>query len=276
MDILVTLNAGYLRPLIVMLTSLLYQHPDQSFSIYVLHRSLTREQFDLLRRVCPTRCTVISVEAPKNFLGNAPTKRRYPIEMYYRIFAAKLLPERLERIVYLDPDLVILNPLDALWKLKFEGKLFAAATHTRGESAMGRINEHRLSMAEGSSYVNTGVILMNLARLRMEQDEDEVFDYLRTHRLTLMLPDQDVFNAVYGERILLIDTLRYNLSERVFGLYNMRPEQWGHPLDIRWVEEHTCIVHYCGKNKPWGKNYIGEFDRFYLRYERMAREAGLL
>lgn len=275
MNILVTLNAGYLKQLIIMLVSLLRSNPARAIAVYVVHSALTPEHFARIEAVDPARCRVVSVPVSGDFLRDAPTTHRYMTEMYYRIFAAELLPSDLDRILYLDPDLVVINPLDELYSLDFQGNLFAAASHVR-QSGVRKFNEVRLSMAEGVSYINSGVMLMNLPLLREEQDRAAVFDYIKSHRRRLMLPDQDVLNAVYGARILPIDTMRYNLSERVFGLYNLRPENWNNPLDILWVEQNARIIHYCGKNKPWKESYIGEFDRFYLRYERIAGERNLL
>ncbi|MDF3006055.1 MAG: glycosyl transferase family 8 [Oscillospiraceae bacterium] len=91
-----------------------------------------------------------------------------------------------------------------------------------------------------------------------------------------MLPDQDVLNAVYATRIITVDHLRYNLSERCFHLYNLRPENWEQPLTLSWVRQNTAIVHYCGRNKPWNENYIGELNHFYLELEQQAIAGGLL
>lgn len=275
-NILVTLNAGYLKPLKVMLFSLLKANPAANVSLYVLHTSLTQAHLVQLKQICPARLEVHSIVVPKGFLANAPTSGRYPVEMYYRIFAAQLLPETVDRILYLDPDLVVLNPLDALYALDFGKNLFAAASHIAPNSKLTLVNDLRLSMPQGSSYVNSGVMLMNISALRREQNEDEVFDYIETHKPVLMLPDQDVLNAVYATRILPVDHLRYNLSERSFHLYNLRPENWEHPLTLEWVRQNTVIVHYCGRNKPWKENYIGNLNCFYLELEQQTKTGGLL
>lgn len=276
MNILVTLNAGYLKQLTVMLFSLLKANPATSVSLYVLHTSLTETHFEKLKRICPERLEIHSIVIPEEFLADAPTSGRYPVEMYYRIFAAQLLPETVDRILYLDPDLVVLNSLETLYTLEFGGNLFAAASHISSCSKLNRVNDLRLSKPKGSSYVNSGVMMMNIDALRREQNEDEVFDYIEAHKSVLMLPDQDVLNAVYATRIMTVDHLRYNLSERCFQLYNLRPENWEQPMTLDWVRQNTAIVHYCGRNKPWKENYIGNLNRFYLELEQQAITGGLL
>lgn len=276
MNILVTLNAGYLNQLTVMLFSLLKANPDDIFSLYVLHTSLTKEHFAKLSKVSQNRLQIYSIKIPNGFLSQAPTNKRYPVEMYYRIFASQLLPESVHRILYLDPDLVVINSIKELYSVEFEDKLFAAASHISQKSKLNLVNELRLSMPQGSSYVNSGVMMMNIDRLRNEQREDDVFRYIEEHKLILMLPDQDVLNAVYSHRIQTVDFLRYNLSERCYGLYNIRSENWGNPLSFEWVRKNTSIIHYCGRNKPWKNGYIGNLNCFYLELEQQARTEGLL
>lgn len=49
--------------------------------------------------------------------------------MYYRLLAAEILPQDMERILYLDPDVLVINSLVPLWNMKLEeGVCFAAAT----------------------------------------------------------------------------------------------------------------------------------------------------
>lgn len=34
-------------------------------------------------------------------------------------------------------------------------------------------------------------------------------------------------------------------------------------MNIDGVRKHSVIIHYCGRNKPWKPNYIGQLDVFY-------------
>ena len=102
---------------------------------------------------------------------------------------------------------------------------------------------------------------MNLDVLRKKQDFHEVGTFVEEHRKTLTLPDQDIIAALYGTHIGLIDTMRYNLSDRMIAFYNMEPNH--EKIDRTWVRENAVILHYCGKQKPWNKNYVGILDAFY-------------
>ena len=263
MNLLVTLNSGYLKPLTVMLHSLERSNPDSVFTVYVSHHSHTAQDFAFLRaRLDPARIRLKSVEVSDQLLHSAPITYRYPREMYYRLFAARFLPQDLDRILYLDPDLVVIRPLDSLYKMDFGKNLFIAASHV-GRS-LKAFNELRLDMPENSvPYVNSGVMMMNLELLRQELDEERILRYIQDNRDLLFLPDQDVLNGLYGDRILTVSPFLYNLNEK-FLLFSQLKPTGGARINLDWVRRNTVIVHYCGKNKPWKEGYHGELGEFYF------------
>lgn len=256
--LLVTIDRGYIPPLQVMLRSLLHVHPQDHFTLYLLHSSLEEADLAAIAAGLPDgRCRLVPIQAEEALLAEAPVTDRYPKEMYYRIFAARYLPPELDRVLYLDPDLVVINPLHALFEMDLEGYFFAAASHVHGP--MQKLNELRLDMEEPAPYINTGVMLLHLDALRREQDLDEVYAYIRKYKKRLLLPDQDVISGLYAPRILPIDPFRYNMTERLF-LLRRDVRGW---MNLDWVRRHSAIIHYCGRNKPWKKNYLGKLDVFW-------------
>ena len=68
----------------------------------------------------------------------------YPKEMYFRLLSSKILPPDLHRIIYLDPDILVINSIVPLWELDLEGKMFAASVHEGLTDIMSSINNIRL------------------------------------------------------------------------------------------------------------------------------------
>ena len=259
MNIVVTLNANYLRPLCVMLRSLLDAHPHKALHIYVVHSSLTQEHFDFVKNTLNAPLLHLhDVRVPEDFLSDAPVTFHFSKEMYYRIFAATLLPESVERALYLDPDMIILSSLDELYQMDMGDQLFAAAR------SINKVSEAtfkvRLNMPLDSGYFNSGVLLMNLSALRREQNPDEVLRYIDEHRHRLVLPDQDALNALYHDRTVLLDPMRYNFDARYYPLLHTASAG---QISLENMPVSTYIVHYCGKQKPWHTDYHGEIGVFY-------------
>lgn len=256
-NILVTLNENYVPYLNVMLTSLLSSNADCRFDVYLLHSSIPDKAVESTRKILQQSGELHMVKATDIGLSDAPTTARYPQEIYYRIFAAKYLPDCLDRILYLDPDIIVNGSVKELYDINLDDYFFAAASHT-GEF-MRKVNELRLDMDEDAPYINSGVMLMNLERLRKEQNYNDVFDFIEKRKLFLILPDQDIISALYGSKILALDSFKYNMTERLYRLHSPFEKD----LDLDWVRKNSVIIHYCGKNKPWKNNYIGQLDVFY-------------
>lgn len=257
LNILVTLDENYVPYLNVMLASLLHSNRDCCFDIYLLHSSIPDSAVAETKNILGKDNSLIMVKAKDIGLDDAPTTSRYPQEIYYRIFAAKYLPETLDRILYLDPDIIVNGSLKALYNLPMDNYYFAAASHTG--PILRKFNEIRLDMDDDSPYINSGVMLMNLKRLRAEQNYEDVFNFIEKRKSFLMLPDQDIISSLYGSKIFALDTFRYNMTEKLY----IGHAPFEKDLNLEWVKENSVIIHYCGRNKPWKSNYRGVLDIFY-------------
>ena len=259
-NVLVTLDRNYLKVLRTMLYSLSQSDSTGIFTVYVAHNSLTDDDFAALQAVLP-RTELIDVPLSEEMFQDAPISDRYPKEMYYRLFAAQYLPQELDRILYLDPDLVVINSLRSLYEIDFGDNLFAAASHIESRTFK-NFNRRRLHLSEQARYINSGVMMMNLSLLRTQQDPQQIYQFIEEHKNTLLLPDQDVVNALYADRTIFLDPLIYNLGEKYLRLKNLHlPKE--EKLGIDWVRQHTAIIHYCGRNKPWKEGYHGKLGVFY-------------
>ena len=266
--ILVTLDRNYLKVLSVMLYPLSQSDPEGVYTVYVVNNTLTEEDFASLSALLP-RTELVNVQVSEDLLQNAPVSDRYPTEMYYRLCAARYLPQQLERILYLDPDLVVLHSLRSLYQIDFDSKLFAAASHIESRTFR-ELNRRRLHLSEHAKYLNSGVMMMNLALLRKESPQT-IIDYIQSHKATLLLPDQDVLNALYADRTVPLDPLVYNLGEKYLRLKNLHlPPQ--EKLTLDWVRSNTAIVHYYGRNKPWKEHYRGSLGIFYHEWEQQLQQ----
>lgn len=266
--ILATPDRNYIPCFCVMLYSLLHSSPDEHFAVYLLHDSLEPADLQPVEQLLSGHGTLHPIRVDESQLAGAPTTDRYPTAIYYRIFAAKYLPQNLDRVLYLDPDLIVNQSVRALYDMPMGTAFFAAASHIG--NLLHFFNELRLDMDEQMPYINSGVMLFNLRQLRQEQDYGAVFDYIRAHRGKLMLPDQDIISGLYGDRIIPLDPCRYNMTERLFLFHR----QSGDRMDLDYIRRNTVIIHYCGRNKPWKSGYLGKLNIFYDEtVARMQAEA---
>ncbi len=256
-NMLVTLNSNYVAPLTVMLSSLMRSNPSESFVLYVAHSSLTDEDFMKIRSAVDIRrCTVVSVPIDGRRLKDAPVLDRITKETYYRLIAHEYLPEDVKKVLYIDPDTVIINALRPLYDIELKDNLLMGATHVK--KPLNRLTVKWLHMQKGTWYINAGVMLMNLEGMRNTITSEEIFRFITENAKRLYLGDQDVINALFSDRILLADACIFNLDEKT-------RKQFSRRIDNAWVNKNTVIVHFNGKYKPWKPGYKGVLKGFYDR-----------
>lgn len=266
MNILVTLDRNYLQPLRVMLGSLYLNNPGETFDIYLVGDGLQPEDWADLERLCARRGALHPVTVPEDLFAAAPVVRYYSRAMYYRLLAAQLLPAELDRVLYLDPDILVINPLRPLYDTNLEGKLMAASIHRGLTDISSRVNRLRLDTPEAEGYFNSGVLVMDLAAMRRRMDPAEIFAYARDHADVLILPDQDILNGLYSTELYPVEERLWNYDARRFDRYQLSSQG---EMDMDWVMDHTAVLHFCGKRKPWHKSARGRFSALYKHYQRL-------
>ena len=267
MELLVTVDKNYIPPLQVMLTSLYMNNPGEDVEMYLLHSRLQEKELEPLEKQCGRLgYKFFPVKIEDSWFSQAPVTKQYPREMYYRLLAPCFLPQKLHRILYLDPDILVINSLRPLWETDMKGRLFAAAAHTGKTNLANNINQVRLGTTH--KYFNSGVLLINLDQGRKEILPEEIFRYAGEHAKELLLPDQDILNAVFGSRTLELDDYLWNYDARNYSTYLLRS---GGVCDMDWVMGNTGILHFCGKTKPWQAGYIHRFGILYKHYMQINR-----
>ena len=264
-NLLFTLNKNYLPQLVALIRSYNFFHPNINTNIYILTSNITKYNLKLYDQYFSKNNNFHIIKIDNNYFKDAPITKRYPKEMYYRIFASVFLPSKINKILYLDPDIIINGSLITLYNTNIRDNYFVGATNIG--HIMTKINQIKNGASKNAKYINTGVMLMNIKKLRKEQNIQEVYDYINSHQHTLTLPDQDIISALYGEKILLIDNLIYNLSDRIIRQHNIKHFNSNKKIDLKWVDDNTKIIHYFGRNKPWRKKYRGILDVYYNRFK---------
>ena len=177
------------------------------------------------------------------YFKDAPTLLHYTKAMYYRLLAFRFLPEDLDRILYLDPDILVINPLRELYETDLTDYLYAAAYHDL--ISVKEINRIRLMPYEIEAYYNSGVLLMNLDLQRKSIEEKEIYDFV--------VKTEKTDNARSGysklfifQKIKTLDEKLYNYDARYYRYYKLLDGEW----DMDAVIKNTVIIHFCGKKSP--------------------------
>lgn len=270
-NLLFTLDDRYLPQLQVLLTSLHINNPDEIFRVCLIHKALSKENQKSIFLQCEQYgYSFDPIRVDDSLFLHAPVSKQYPQEMYYRMLAAHLLPKDIKKVVYLDPDILVINSIRPLWEIDLNGHLFAAAAHSGKTELVHSVNRVRLKTQH--DYYNSGVLVMDLEKGRSEIVPDTLFAYAQEHASELLLPDQDMLNTLFGVRTLPLDDVIWNYDARDYKGYYLC-SNGRHDLD--WVMRNTAILHFCGKSKPWKKGYIYRFGMLYKHYMQLTQRQNL-
>lgn len=238
MNILVTLDKNYIPQLKTMLSSF-FDHNDVKVDLYVIHSSLTQNDLNRISSTSNKIC-LHPIFVDDKYFENAHFTKRITKETYYRLLLCDYLPQNVERILYLDPDIIINKPLDNLYNLDFGDKCVAGAGHTH--TVVKWFNKRRLAMGKCSDYINAGVLMINVENFRKSLTTEEIFAFVGKKGKALFQADQDVINALLWDKTIYLSALEYNLDEQSYRRSG---------IDLDYVSKNTAIIHYDGKNKPW-------------------------
>lgn len=267
MNLLFSIDDHYTTQLATVLLSIKVNTKPDDFDVYVIQKHALQEA-DELRRFCKQLgMHYHPVMVRDEMFADAPVTDRYPTTIYYRLLAHQLLPSTLHKILYLDADVLCINDLTSLYETELTDCLYASAIHTGLTNTTEVINKIRLQNFDADGYYNSGVLLMNLDTIRQEVHPQDIFNYIRQH--ILLLPDQDVLNALYGQHIKSVPDEYYNFDTRKGQIYEtISFGEW----TTDWVIKNTVILHYCGRDKPWlPKKNSGRYTALYKHYFHVAQ-----
>ena len=195
---------------------------------------------------------------------NLPDTWYFPKIIWYRSFLPQLRPE-LDRILYLDCDTLIVDTLQPLWETDLEKFRVAAVLNLIVPELATR--HHSLGIPPGQPYFNSGMLLMNLDRMRREHCIEQLFDHAARYAGQSVWPDQDSLNYVLGPECLFVHP-RWNCQNSFF-YWPQATEAFGEAV-LAEATRSPAILHFEGppETKPW--HYLNDHP-YRERYWRHLR-----
>lgn len=257
MKIVVTVNENYVYPLKVMLYSL-FSTQEEQVTVFLIHTELSAASVEMLKAFCASLGgELLEVRIEEDIFANAPVMEYFSKEMYYRLFCPWLLLNE-ERVLYLDPDMIINGSLGSLWEMELDGALMAAVRDRTIEVLGCRM---KCELKKDSVYFNSGVLLMDLKRIREEIKQEEISALISKWEGDLEFPDQDILNVLYEGRVRLAAD-SYNMTPILLYL-----KEYLGTLSQKKTRDFARIVHYAGNDKPWNGGYRKAMYRLWARAE---------
>lgn len=170
-------------------------------------------------------------------------KSSMPLNIYIRLFIPYFISENVERIIFLDVDMIVLEDISRLWHVDLQKNIIAAVQDQWIQlvSRWGGVSNYQdFGLTAESKYFNAGLLLIDIAKWKDADISMKILECINTHKELALFQDQYGLNAVLGN-------------------------SWSE-LDPRWnrfaysEEERPYLIHFTGR-KPIYKTY--EFRKDY-------------
>jgi lipopolysaccharide biosynthesis glycosyltransferase len=179
-----------------------------------------------------------------------------------RLSLDTILPSDLDKVLYLDSDTLVLSSLRELWnKLPYEDyAIVGSCPHPSDRELLEKaLREQKLNpKGRFPCRINSGVLLLDLRRIREENLLSQSISWLREHNGLARFPDQDAINAAFRGRILMCETRygTYSRNEAEWSAYDKSEKE----RDIHDPTKSTIpdipyavILHFVCPYKPWNQ-----------------------
>ena len=151
-------------------------------------------------------------------MRDLPTTERFPSATYHRFLLPSLLPQEIDRVIFLDCDTMVRQDLSPLYHWELQGNCIAAVPwvvlgHYREEYGQHlRSFPARFNLPDdGTPYFYASLLIMDLAAMRRAGTTARIIDTVRnTPREKLIWLDQDALNATLHGQITPLP-LKYNV-----------------------------------------------------------------
>lgn len=281
-------DEGYALPLAVTVRSMTDAlGPDSHLRLFLLDAGITaatRER--LIKSWDLSRTTIEWIKVDLGQFAHLPVSHHVTSTSYVRLLLGELLPADVEKVIYLDSDMVVHRDLAELYAEPLGDELALAVQETgapwidadlapeasgfkssRLAAARPVPNYQELGLRPEARYFNGGMLVFNARRWREEKLGEQFLNCLQDNMEHVLWWDQYALNVVLADNWRPIDP-RWNQTAWLFTYRNWRESPYTRAEYLQ-RRNKPWIVHYCSPTKPW--NYFCEHPFSNDFYRAMAR-----
>lgn len=179
-------------------------------------------------------------------IRNAPVSDHISLASYNRIFLSSLINQSIDKIIYLDCDIIITGSIKELINCDISNHYLAASREIIDLS-----DQKRLNLKINDYYFNAGVMIINLKKWREDKVENQLINFICSSSEKIKYWDQDVLNYCFKNKWLRLNP-NLNLTHFYF-FPDFFPPSYFELNDEKYNEyvSNPIVIHFTSRNKPW-------------------------
>ena len=182
------------------------------------------------------------------------------ISAYSRLFLADILPNNIDKILYLDADTIVLGNLKELYEIDLSNYYCAGVINMNGNSTKSFYKGKQFD----TPFVNSGVLLINVDKWRKDDFIGSAIELINEYPDKDYLHDQNIINILSKGQVCLVDPKFNTMSEYYYVDYEkyLKLNSYFSPVDKFYSVEqmndalkNPTIVHFLSQiwDRPWIK-----------------------
>lgn len=252
------IDEGYVPYLGAVLTSLIDSNKHNTIDIYVLTSDVSESSKQRLEAAVKaiTNFTITFVNAKDQNIKRLEAGGHISSATYIRFEIPELL-SKIDKVLYLDADLIILDDIVDYWNIDISEYYVAAVENPFFD------RYSSLGMKPSYGYFNAGVLLINLSKWRKDNVKEKALDFLNENKINAIMYDQDALNAIFSGCWKKVG-LRWNLQTSYLRRKLQLPT---HITEITDAYNTPGIIHFSSSSKPWDFLDPHPYTSVYKKYE---------
>ncbi len=161
-------------------------------------------------------------------------------------FALPSILDDLDCILYADSDILFRKGFEKIFDININD-VYAAVVKDMPTYESDHLQE--LGLCE---YFNSGIMYLNLKRMREDDVERKLLEYKKNEKIHLFM-DQDAFNVVMGQNVIFIHP-QYNLIYDIYRKYDCKQIALFYGISEKRaidLDQSAYVLHMAGARKPW-------------------------
>jgi len=204
----------------------------------------------------------------------------FPLIVYIRLFFPLFLPSEIEKVIYLDVDMIVRKDISLLWNTDLGDKMIAGVPD-RSEivscSWGGIANYKELGIAPETKYFNSGLLFINCRKWIASNITEKIVTCISRNTKYANFPDQYGLNVIFANQWLELDS-RWNS----YSMLEKEDPYLIHFIGIKpiftsysYVQKYKDEFYFYLRQTPW-VNFkpVGNYVRLFKKLQNKIFKKG--
>lgn len=253
---------NYAQHCCAMLCSLFDNNKDHSIIVHVLTKNLSEINKTAIHKLGKKYAqNIIFHEVDETILEGVQFRKKRPLTKaaYYRILLPTILSQDIDKVLYIDCDMIILSNISDLFKINISSYSLAACKDVMPYNS---IHRKQLNFEMSDSSFCSGIMMINLKYWRDNNSQEKLLEFAKKPRNPIFLHDQDALNYLFKKTWFSLSPV-WNKTTMAIAPLNSNCK-FNDCYDYMY---HPKILHYASDLKPWFNISFPQshYYRYYLK-----------